>query len=92
MSGAWMFFVIFGSIWLLTRGLSGWGCGTRSRLGEEPHRRESENRLSEQLAEMSARLERLEEERDFYRDLLGSGTRFRQPVEPGSSRTESSRP
>jgi hypothetical protein len=27
---------------------------------------------------MSARLERLEEERDFYRDLLGSSRRFKQ--------------
>jgi hypothetical protein len=91
MSGAWMFLIIFGSMWLLTRGLSGRRCGTRGGF-DEPGRRESESRVSEQLAEMSARLERLEEERDFYRDLLGSGTRFRQPAEPGGSRTESSRP
>jgi hypothetical protein len=86
-----MFFVIFAAMWFLTRGLSGRGCGPRRRF-EERTRPEVEDRVSERLAEMSTRLERLEEERDFYRDLLGSSRRFRQPVEPGSDRTESLRP
>ena len=80
MNGMWMFLIIFASIWLLTRGLSGRACGPRHRF-DEPRRSERDDPTAERLAEMNARLERLEEERDFYRDLLGSATRFRQGPE-----------
>ena len=79
MSVFWTFFGIFAAVWFLTR-VSGRGCGPRHRF-DEPRRSERDDPTAERLAEMNARLERLEEERDFYRDLLGSGTRFRQGSE-----------
>ena len=79
MSVFWTFFGIFAAVWFLTR-VSGRGCGSARRF-DEPARSERDHQTTERLAELSARLERLEEERDFYRDLLGSGTRFRQGPE-----------
>ena len=40
--------------------------------GEEP------GRVTELLTEMSSRIDRLEEERDFYRELMGSEVSLRR--------------
>ncbi len=83
MNGPWIFLLIFAAVWWISS-RSGRGCG-KARRNMEPEKSEVADWTAERLAEMSARLERLEEERDFYRDLLGSGTRFQKPVEPRSA-------
>ena len=44
----------------------------RRDSGEEP------GRVTELLTEMSSRIDRLEEERDFYRELMGSEVSLRR--------------
>jgi len=79
MSDFWTIFGIAAAVWFFAR-FSGRRC-SGARREQEPVRSEAEDRMSERLAEMTARLDRLEEERDFYRDLLGSGTRLKQGPE-----------
>jgi hypothetical protein len=94
MNEFWTIFLMIGAVmWLFSRfggSRRGPGCG-RPRMEREPRRSESEDQMAERLTEMSARIDRLEEERDFYRDLLSSSRKLRQS-EPESGRAESFRP
>lgn len=86
-------FIVFGFFWFMAM-----FAGRRARWGyrhEDFRRRrlrdreESEtlDRINGLLTDMSARLDRIEEERDFYRELLGSGSRLRKdtPAEKNPS-------
>ena len=73
-----IFFCVFGS--MRAAGRRRGRCGT-DRV-DESRRSEELGRITELLADMSTRLDRIEEERDFYRELMGSQTSFRSVGPP----------
>lgn len=63
---------------------------SRPELPPVRHEPEAILQLNDAMSEMNARLEKLEEERDFYRALLESPKRgeIQSPPQPGPDHTE----
>lgn len=85
-------FIMFGFFWMaiftIRRARWGWrGDDLRDRLHGNREQSEALDRMNALLADMSNRLDRLEEERDFYRELLGSSARFRKELPTEQSET-----
>jgi hypothetical protein len=56
--------------------------GDRHALPESPRRPEEILQLNDAVSELNARLQKLEDERDFYRALLESPARKAPPLPP----------